>query len=54
MTFEKWIEELRAIAARHYGEKCASNLLQNPDAWLGYYEDGYAPSNALNEELSYE
>lgn len=53
--FEKWFADLEAEHIRRgspYGNHLA--LSTGVACWIMYFEDGYDPSDALSEDLSYD
>jgi hypothetical protein len=54
MTFEQWLEELNAEAARR-GYAGADRFWQGTgdDCWRDYYDVGITPADALTEDESY-
>jgi len=51
MTYDQWTEELVKLAIEHYGFEAPANYLRDP-AWKDFFDEGYSPEDALQEELS--
>lgn len=50
-TFEEWASELRGIFTKKgLTDKQMPDF--SYDTWGGYYEDGYSPQGAFDEEMS--
>lgn len=51
-NFEKWLSDLSAIFAEGW---CAPDYVERTghEAWVSYWEDGYSPQQAFEEEASY-
>lgn len=51
-NFEKWLSDLSAVFAEKWG---APDYIETTgrEAWVCYWEDGYTPHEAFNEEASY-
>ncbi|MFT9070894.1 MAG: hypothetical protein ABF446_11435 [Acetobacter orientalis] len=51
-NFEKWLSDLNAIFAEEWD---APDYVESTgqESWVGYWEDGYSPREAFNEEASY-
>lgn len=52
ITFDEWLAELDARGGDRYG---AGKVSENTGAecWRGYFDDGYSPQDALDEDWSY-
>lgn len=51
MTFEEWLAELDAESLRRGYKKPVSAV--GTECWRGYYDDGYSPVDALDEDETY-
>ena len=53
ITFEYWLSALDKIAGSAYGEgRCSENTGQ--ECWRSYYDLGYSPQAAFDEDQSYD
>ena len=55
LTFEIWLKQLReaAVEGHFFTVQAAEHLTPNYRAsWLAYYQEGYGPQAALEEDLS--
>lgn len=50
--FAEWIKKLNAVAAG-YGNHGYVEA-GNEDSWRRYFDDGYSPENAYQEDCSYD
>ena len=50
-NYFKWVQELKQIAHEEHGIPLDTNWA--PFAFKEYFEDGYAPEDALKEDMSY-
>ncbi len=52
INFEKWLSDLSAIFAEEWG---ATDYVESTghESWVCYWEDGYSPQQAFEEEASY-
>lgn len=51
MNIDEWFKEVRRIYSEYYeGLALSYNDL---DDWRDYYEDGYTPKEAINDEARY-
>lgn len=53
VTFEIWFAELKKVAIEQYqfSEGCRDSF--DADAFREYFDDGYSPAEAIEEDLSY-
>lgn len=48
-SFESWYKKLVAYCMSYEWDISGSD----PEAWRDYYNDGYSPEDAANEDMSY-
>lgn len=46
LTWEEWLDELRQTAVPY------SWPIGDPEAWREFYNDGYSPREAIEEDIS--
>jgi hypothetical protein len=50
MTFKEWLVELNAEARRRNYGSTPLSLRTGTEHWVGYYESGYSPADALDAD----
>lgn len=53
-AFEDWFNEVKELARIFLQWPPKTIELMDKDAWKDFYDDGYTPVQAWEEELSYE
>ncbi len=52
LTFEQWSDELKTLMVREYGFTFSAANSTDLTEMKGYYESGYTPNDALQEDFS--
>ena len=54
MSFNEWLAALDEEAKRRGYEGASITQDSGEECWRGYYEDGYSPKDAMDEEATYD
>lgn len=52
-NFQEWVVSLRTLVVLKFVSGDTSWIVGDEDHWRCYYETGYTPTEALEDELSY-
>ena len=50
-TFEDWLVQLKKVLTERYGFN--EDVKLDESAWKEWYDDGYTPEDAADEDMSY-